>query len=267
MIRCLLLYLLLTSTGCVSPAADYDRYARNLGFEIRTVSGEGFLHRVYLKGAVAGARRVHVYLDGDGRPWLWGRQPANDPTPANPLLLELMASDSAVSIYLGRPCYFALEQCATKYWTGARYSREVVASLNAAITRLLQDAPQAKVSLVGYSGGGALAVLMADALSAVDQVLTVSGNLDTDQWTAAHGYTPLSESLNPFDDASLAGVAHWHVVGLDDQRVPPRIARRFVDRHGGVVKDVPGVDHHCCWVEHWPALLRSTLASPSTNAR
>ena len=77
---------------------------------------------------------LHVYLDGDGTPML-GSYPAADPTPRDPLVLDLMALDSTPSIYVGRPCYHGLSgaPCSPSLWTSGRYSEPVVASMAAGI--------------------------------------------------------------------------------------------------------------------------------------
>ena len=49
-----------------------------------------------------------------------------------------------------------------------------------------------EVTFVGYSGGGVLAVLIAERLDNVAGVITVGANLDTDAWTEHHGYLPLT---------------------------------------------------------------------------
>lgn len=247
--------------GCTSPATKLDRRAQALGFSVATVKGDGFLHRVYISGDIDKAERIHIYLDGDGRPWLWQRQIADDPTPTNPLVLELMTQDSVASIYLGRPCYFALEHCADRLWTKARYSPQVVESMTAAVETLLGDNDRAAISLIGYSGGGALATLMAADLPAVDELITVAANLDIDYWAALHGYATLDDSSNPIESANLAEVRHWHWVGGRDQEVRPEIVRRFVQRHGGTLREINEFDHRCCWAEKWTDLLAASLGA------
>ncbi|HEX5842482.1 MAG TPA: hypothetical protein VFY62_08380, partial [Pseudomonas sp.] len=43
--------------------------------------------------------------------------------------------------------------------------------------------------------------------------------------------------------------------GKDVAAVPTAVAAHFVARHGGRLERLPGFDHACCWVRHWPALL------------
>lgn len=230
------------------------------------MNGEGFRHVVYQPSAPSGtAGTLHVYLEGDGRPWIHGVLAAADPTPRTPYALDLMARDPQPALYLGRPCYFGLHDepaCGPRLWTDARYGREVVASMAAALARLLEERGRPPVVLVGYSGGGTLAVLLADRVPNVRAVITVAANLDTDAWTAQHRYRPLAGSLNPMAAARLQGIAHVHLAGAEDLVVPDHQIQSFVARHGGRHRTLAGFDHRCCWRQAWPDLLHDALAPP-----
>ena len=67
----------------------------------------------------------------------------------------------------------------------------------AALSDILQRRPYQGLVLIGYSGGGVLAMLLAEQFPATQAVVTVAGNLDTDAWAIEHGYSPLRGSLNP----------------------------------------------------------------------
>ena len=257
------------SAGCASLPERVDAFAEAQGLERRVVAGDGFRHVVYVQGEPEASARVHVYIEGDGRPWLHGVLASADPTPRIPYALALMARDPRPALYLGRPCYFGLADepgCESRLWTDARYGPEVVASMAAALDGLLAERGRPAVVLVGYSGGGTLAVLLADRVPGVRRVVTVAGNLDTAAWTAAHGYRPLAGSLNPMTAARLAGVEHLHFAGSADANVSPGIARAFVERHGGRVRVVEGFDHRCCWRERWPDLLLPAASSPTIRS-
>ncbi|WP_372861104.1 hypothetical protein [Spongiibacter sp.] len=243
--------------GCQNSGERVDAYAALQGMERRVVSSERFVHVQYWQGAVRSAQQLHVYIEGDGQPWLGGGYwPARDPTPARPLALELMALDGTPAIYLGRPCYFVSGgNCEPRLWTSARYSDEVVAALALALQRSVDGLPAQRLVLIGYSGGGALAVLLASRVARVEAVFTVAANLDTARWADERGFLPLAESLNPLFDAQLAGIAHYHVVGAMDKVVNPVHVRRFSERHGGQYRVLENFDHSCCWRPHWPALL------------
>lgn len=255
-------WVVLFTLGCATaPSADLDRQAKALGFVSRTLDGTEFKHRVYRNrsASVAGGC-LHVYLDGDGTPWLGPGRPAADPTPREPLALRLMALDPAPSIYLGRPCYLGLNRslgCHPWHWTHGRYGELVVVSLAAVLRRLLAEGTASHLVLIGYSGGGALAMLLAERLSQVSAVVTLAGNLDVDRWAQLHGYTPLRGSLNPADRAPLPPrIRQWHWMGERDLNVPPASVNPVVEDGPSIrVAILPGIDHRCCWEAVWPSLL------------
>jgi dienelactone hydrolase len=249
---------MLLLAGCASPAARVDRLAEQWGLEPAWVEGEGFQHRVYRKPGQPTQGPVHVYIEHDGLPWRTETEVSADPTPRNPLMLRLMAEDPAPSIYLGRPCYFgtaAAPGCNALMWTHARYSEHVVNSMLAALRQLLK--PGQDIILLGYSGGGALAMLLAEHAPNTRAVVTLAGNLDTDAWALYHAYTPLSRSLNPATRPPLdPGIIQRHYLGSADHHVPPAVVKRFTDRsRAGEVIEIPQFDHVCCWETIWPQIL------------
>lgn len=142
---------------------------------------------------------VVVFIEGDGTPWKTTRQVAIDPTPSNPLLLSWFLTSDFSSAYLGRPCYFDLDddQCASYWYTHGRYSQRVVDSMVDALNQSLQEQT---LMLVGHSGGGTLAMLMAEQMNNVAMVVTIAGNLNVTAWAEYHQYSPLAGSLDPAVD-------------------------------------------------------------------
>jgi pimeloyl-ACP methyl ester carboxylesterase len=250
--------------GCaLSPSARLDEEARSRGFQAHTLTGTEFAHRVYLsRPAREATGRLHVYLEGDGTPWLGPGRPAEDPTPREPLALRLMALDPAPALYLGRPCYMGLHRslgCHPWHWTHGRYGEPVVASLAAVLERLLDDGTASELVLIGYSGGGALVMLLAERVPRVHTLVTVAGNLEVDRWARLHGYSPLRGSLNPADRSPLPPhVRQWHWLGDKDRDVPPDLVLPVVAREGSArVEVLENVDHRCCWEALWPQLLQA----------
>jgi pimeloyl-ACP methyl ester carboxylesterase len=224
------------------------------------IAAGGFEHVVIRHGLQASPEELHIYFSGDGTPWLHRTQISRDPTPREPLEVRLMFEDPTPSIYIGRPCYVGLAQapgCSASLWTDARYSDAVVTSMTAAVNAILATYPAVRhVVLIGYSGGGVLAMLVADRVARVDLVVTIAANLDIDAWTALHGYSPLSASINPAEIPSWrVGLRQIHLVGEKDRNVPPQLVHEFAANvPDAQVREFAGFDHRCCWTDVWPQL-------------
>lgn len=255
----LLLFVALHLSGCANPAQRMDERAAELGYRRLVVQGDGYDHVAYIKQNDESAKSVlHVYLEGDGTPWVHKHVAAADPTPRMPLMLELMALDPSPSVYLGRPCYNGLSKtkaCTPDLWTDRRYSETVVASMSAALEKLA--AGYRSLVLLGYSGGGSLAMLMAERLPKTETVVTVAANLDTVRWTKLHGQKPLTGSLNPASRPQLPSrIRQMHFAGEDDENVPPMLVHDAIEQEqGAIFKVFPEQDHHCCWRKVWPEIL------------
>jgi pimeloyl-ACP methyl ester carboxylesterase len=248
--------LAVTLAGCASDPQRIDRIASAAGLSRSVVTGATFRHVVYRNALAPSPRPLFVFLDGDGRPWSDdGLQPRSDPTTRNPLALKLLTRTSAPGIYISRPCYqqIADAACSSESWTGGRYSSAVIASI-AAVTR---DAAASggfeKIVLVGYSGGGALAVLVAEQLENVAAVITIAANLDTDAWASYHHYLPLSASLNPAASNRAHPWREIHLTGARDAVVPATTTTAYFAKYPDA-KQWPyaDFDHVCCWAEQWP---------------
>jgi pimeloyl-ACP methyl ester carboxylesterase len=113
-----------------------------------------------------------------------------------------------------------------------------------------------RIVLIGHSGGGALAALLQSRVEGVIGVITVAANLDTDKWTAHHGYDGLTGSLNPMSQSTDARIPHLQLVGGKDDTVPRYTAEDYARRHPNVeLIVIEDFDHACCWEEEWPGML------------
>lgn len=150
------------------------------------------------------------------------------------------------------------------YWRGKRYSEDVVHAVNAAIDMVKLSSGASRVSLAGFSGGGALAVLVAARRDDVVALRTVAGNLALDVFCGAHDISPLEGSLDPLTVASaLKDIPQRHFIGSRDRVVPRAAAEAFLDAQGDMEHKrlivVEGVDHMEGWRARWPGLLAEPL--------
>jgi len=263
--------------ACAAPAAGFDAQAAALGLHRTVLAGAAFRHVVYRNDGVP-TPILHVYIDGDGSPWIAG-QPAIDPTPRNALVLRLMAQDPARSVYVGRPCYDgtgadvgdgtgAGVACSARFWTTDRYAAAVVASMASVVRQQMEDGRYRGVGWFGHSGGGTLTVLLARVIPQTAWVVTVAAVLDTRSWAAAVAHDDLGGSLDPVDGPPLPpGIRQRHYAGADDRVVPPGLMARPARQLGSTLIVVPGFDHVCCWEHGWPAILQAAQAGDAAEAR
>ncbi|MGE0485872.1 MAG: hypothetical protein AB7Q81_17125 [Gammaproteobacteria bacterium] len=250
--------------GCASPAARFldAASARDFTIALPAADDPGALV-IIRKGTARAGVPLHVYLDGDGSPWRAGGRPAVDPTARNPLVLDLMQRDPAPAILVGRPCYYRERpDCDAMTWTDRRYGEDVVERLRHAIEREIAAAPSSPLTLIGYSGGGALAMLLAPRLSRIERVITVAANLDVAAWAADHGQGPPAGSLDPARQPSLpASIRQYHYFGAEDGNVRAASMIPVARRQAAATIDVVGgFNHRCCWREQWPELLARAVA-------
>lgn len=249
--------------ACTSPSQHFAQVADTFGFYGFSLNTGLFEHQLYTNQAViqpSPNKKLHVYLDGDGTPWENNQWIADDPTSRNPLILTLMQQDKAAAVFLGRPCYHGFNKttaCHSKYWTSHRYSQTVVNSVVAALKKCLVKYPFKQLVLIGYSGGGTLATLIAPYFPEVKTLVTVAANLDVDAWSHYHGYSPLNESLNPATLVLNANIHQIHLAGLEDTSVPAWVIKTYADKQiNAVYLPFADFDHHCCWIKEWAAILR-----------
>lgn len=248
-------------SGCRQPAID--TLAVDHGFTSRTFHGETFDLKWLSRGT---GPTLRAYIEGDGKAWLTRRRPSSDPTPHEPVAFELASQDRAEAVaYLARPCQFIGDgerrNCVVPFWTSARFSETVIRDMSAALDEAMRVADAHRLELVGYSGGGGVALLVAARRDDVALVVTVAGNLDHAHWTAFHGVSPLRDSLNPVDFADrLQAVPQVHLVSDDDDVIPPSVARSYVGHMAdpGPVRVivVHGVEHDGDWGAPLASVLR-----------
>jgi len=256
----LLLCALLATPACTLAPPRIDSQAAAHGLTKLKLSGTAFFHASYFNEG-DGGNTLHVYLEGDGRPWINETKVAEDPTSNEVISFDLMTLDGAPRLLLGRPCYFGTLQegpCHPSLWTTRRYSETVVKSMVVALQYFLERHPYEHIIFIGHSGGGTLAMLMAPYFNAETKgVVTVAGNLDVAGWATLHHYTPLSGSLDPSKEPPLPNhIKQLHLAGAKDSRIPVWLIDRAVETQPTAeLEIVPGADHNCCWKDYWPNVV------------
>jgi hypothetical protein len=272
--RCAWLIAVHSATFMLGGCAELDRNAHAdalaapAGLQREQIATPAFVLTAYVK-VTRPDRPIDLYVEGDGLAWLSRFQPSLDPTPREATGLALAAVDPADNVvYLARPCqYTPMDQnprCGIPYWTGKRLAPDVVASMNDAVSRIAAKAPGQRINLVGYSGGAAIAILVAARRSDIASIRTVAGNLDDEYINRIHDVSAMPDSLNPIDFASqVAAIPQIHYTSDQDHVVTPEVSRRFVEATGlrcARSSVVSGLAHDGNWASRWPELLRRVPA-------
>ena len=258
-----LLFLLLLAavflSGCKTvtyghePGSIGDMY----GFKKVLVKGGDFWITTYQK--VANKHDPFVfYIEGDGAAFNGKFKISRNPTPRRQMFINLAAMDERPNvIYIARPCQYTPmhmnPKCSNhQYWTNKRMSDDSVHAINDVINSINN---KQKFSLVGYSGGGGIAVLVAARNYMVGDIITLAGNLDHKAFTTHHNVTPMIGSLNPIDYATqVRHIPQLHISGGKDPIIPPFIADKFVQKaSSSCVKQqiFEDVSHKDGWKKIW----------------
>ena len=262
-------FLILCSCSHTSPTkrlANADRLAIQNGWQQVIIKTTHFELISYQPKKITTNKVLTIYIEGDGYAWRTSQHPSSDPTPHNPVALKLaLQHQNGPAAYLARPCQFHQElkitsQCNQRYWTNERYAPGVIAASKQALTQLKNKYHAEELILVGYSGGAAIAALLAAQRDDVVKLITVAGNLDHHAWTEFHKVSPLTGSLNPVDyQKKLQTIPQIHFVGEYDQNIPPKLAQDFIANYDSEkfakVIVVPDQSHSCCWQKIWPKLI------------
>ncbi len=218
--------------GCV------NRYPETpAGFTEKTIETEYFSIAIWEKNVKVG-EPLRIYIEGDG-----------DPTPKRAIALELAAKDPYQNvIYVSRPCqYIHCKECNNPLiWGRERFHEEIVNEMKELIVYLAYKYKTPSLELVGYDGGGTMALILATKIP-VARVITIGGILDTRVYAEEHNLEPIN-GLNPGElKDMLARVPQTHYVGEEDNLTTRRMAERFVARlrnpRDAVVKIIPNATH------------------------
>lgn len=242
-----------------------DHYASENGFEKKLVRGGSFWITTFQKISNPKLPFV-IYIEGDGRPFIGRYRISDDPTPRDIMLLELAVMDKRPNVvYMARPCQYTPMNlnpiCNQTYWTDKRMSEDSIFAMNEVVKNI---SGKQLVDLIGFSGGGGVAVLIAARNPLVHSVVTLAGNLDIVSFNKYHKTRPMIGSLNPIDYAhKINNIPQLHLSGGKDKIVPAFIADDFVKAAGSTkcVKReiISNASHTKNWSKDWNYVLNTPV--------
>lgn len=269
--RSTILLLISVITGCSSNSSEdltgaLTQLAQANGMVQEKIETGQFtlysLHRLN-----AGDTSATLYIEGDGFAWVNKYRVSNNPTPRRPLVPEMAFKDPDKTVfYLARPCQYvnldSQPQCSRKYWTSHRFAPEVIKSYQTAFDSIKKEYGIVSFNLIGYSGGGAIASILAAQRKDVASLVTVAGNLDHETLNRLHHVSPMPDSLNPIDFADkLKKLPQIHYSGEEDKIVLPEITKKFIRRvnnaHCVTFYPVKDASHAHGWLSHWSVLSQN----------
>ena len=229
---------------------------------LRSVITEANNFRLQSLQKNTGGPLLIIYIEGDGHAWQSKSRASHDPTPQSPVAFRLALLDPRHDVaYLARPCQYLVDQPAcrdNRWWTDDRFSEPVIAAMNSAIDQLKQS-PRQKIELIGFSGGGAIAIDIAARRSDIAAIRTIAGNLDPHLLNQLHGVTPMPTTIDPMQFAPrLRAVPQIHYTGTDDDIVTSAVTLSYLQAAGNpacVHSIAVKVSHNDGWEESWPQLL------------
>ncbi len=250
--------------ACQSPREALQQLAQEHGRQVEVLPGDAFPLLILAPQTAQKTTRLRVYLEGDGHAWSTATQPSLDPSPHNLLVPRLAVDDPTPNAYLARPCQFVMAAaCQSALWTNRRFSQEVVTRLSQALDQLKQRYGNREFELVGYSGGAALALLLAAQRNDVTQVQTLAGNLSPRLWATMKGLSPLDGSLDPLDYRErLALFPQRHLIGEADLIIPSGLADRYQQALDSPLSEyihVRGASHDKGWEAAWSRWVKTPL--------
>lgn len=229
---------------------------------------------------------IHLYIEGDGAAWISRHEPALNPTPSDPVGLNLALKDSGPNvIYLGRPCQFVSlntpgQNCTVRDWTSHRFGPRVMNAYQNAIDIIVSEINVQKsmphprnssnhsaptFDIIGYSGGAYIALILAGSRRDIQTLRTVAGNVDNTAFTTLHQISAMPDTVpltNIMRDR-LSHIPQQHFVGSDDTTIPQDIALSYQSTLPSSsciqISIIPGVNHHQGWIDIWPAFLQKPL--------
>lgn len=219
---------------------------------------------------------ARLYIEGDGPLWLMNEQTvyepmvAHNPTPVNPVALHLATHDNAPNkFYMARPCQYMRGHrpteergCSSNLWREDRYGPVVIDVMNRAIDNIKKRYGITTFELVGFEGGGVIALAIAAQRDDVRNVRTVAAPLDHWLLTEEMKIPPFAGSENAAAFAAkVAHVPQHHFFGHLGESVPYKAMYDNYAAAAGTTKcmrfsEVRFANERDGFVPEWPALLK-----------
>lgn len=195
---------------------------------------------------------AHIYIEGEGATWTLNGDAPKNPTPQNPVALHMASKDLVDNIaYIARPCQYTGmldpdSACDPALWTDGQFTPEVLAAYNKAIDDIKAHYDITNLHLIGFSGGGVIAAMLAEQRKDVLSLRTVASPLD---------------QVEPIN-AALRNMPQHHFIGGQDQVVSPAPLHSYLQRLGETgcadYTFIQEAEHEKGWVDKWPELLEKT---------
>lgn len=262
------LFLLFFFIGCSrdipTPTERYISMEKNLPktYKINTYITTKF-NIFSVQDKIETCSTLNVYIEGDGLSWITRSLPSYNPTPITPVALNLMKEDTTYcKLYLARPCqYVNSSTCEQKYWTNARFSSPVIDSYQDVLNQIKAIYNNLDFNLIGYSGGGAIASIVAGKRDDIKMLITVAGNLNPDYWTTYHNISSLN-GLNPINYTDkLSSINQTHFIGDNDTIIPIEIFysyyKYFNNKNNIQYKVLENTTHTQGWVGKWKEISQN----------
>ncbi len=266
-----ILYVLLCACSSINTHEHANQLAQHSGLIKHTTTIDDFVLTAYAR-LNNPKLPINVYIEGDGLAWFSRYELSADPTPREAIGLALAAQDNASNVlYLARPCQFndfKTTPCDSTYWSNKRFSQKIINVMNEELETFISADNSQKIHLTGYSGGAAIAVLLAAQRNDVLSLRTVAGNLDHAYVNQFHHVNLMPESLNAIDVANkISSIPQLHFVGENDKVIPQEIAKRFIKQQKSAQQKtahcaaivVVDAEHQKGWITQWQKLLQQAF--------
>ena len=272
LLNLILLIITINITGCQT---DPNKIALRANMHKQLHTTKNFIITSYVRSnnKIDASKPLFVYIEGDGKAWVSKYRLSSNPTPDDPLTLKLAAIDKHPNvIYIARPCQFTElnldRNCSSKYWSTARYSKQVVDSINEVIDNFKnfvfkENKDGNGIHLIGYSGGATIAGIIASHRHDIKSLRTIAGNLDHDAVSDFHKTTKLDQSLNLINfTENISHIPQIHYIGEHDQIIPVYVVKNFVAKinnfkhtNCATYMILSKLDHYHGWEKAWSELV------------